>query len=207
MLFKKRKQDKNKKRKKVDYLTQHFAFVLFAIVIIFLIVGYVVVYPVYSDYKSLSDETVANKKINLNKEQQIFSELWQLNKTYNEISPILKDKVIKLLPESQELPSLYYNLDQLANQAGFKLQAIGVHIVELDNKKNAATADKDKNEELATRELREIEVNLELSQGGYATLKNFLSLVEKNLRIFDVKSFIYNPEKEQIEVVLKTYFY
>ncbi|MBU4482454.1 hypothetical protein KKC16_03330, partial [Patescibacteria group bacterium] len=62
-------------------------------------------------------------------------------------------------------------------------------------------------QDLPVASLKEIKIDIKLSGSGYLNLKNLVELLEKNLRIFDIESFEYSPEKSDIELNLRTYYY
>lgn len=210
---------------KINYFSKYFKPILFLIVvIIFAVTYFLFVSPLISQYQTLSTSVMAEKEENLQQQQIIYNELHQLNEKYEEISPYLKDKILNLLPDQPELADLYYNLDQLVQQANYKLLSIDIQAPEEKEVSKAADA---YNQEMLmqteqemtagemavsqpaapTKTLKEIKITLSLEGSGYLNFKNFLNIIEHNLRIIDIESFNYNSEQETIDLSLKTYSY
>ena len=215
-----------KKTKKINLFAKYFKPILFfTVVIIFSIAYFLFLSPLISKYHELSDQTIKEKRENLDKQKKIFSELSKINKIYNQVTPYLKDKVSELLPSQPDLPNLYYTLDQLTRDGGYKMLSISIEVPKEKQKTSHRQASNQANKsESLTQEqgingaeseglskteksLREIGITLSLEGGGYLAFKDFLDLLEHNLRILDVESFSYNPKETDIELRLKTYYY
>lgn len=216
------------KKEKLNLFTRYFKPILFLTVVIILGAAYfLLLSPLFKEYQTLTKQVIEEKRENLEQQKKIFNELSELNKVYNEVSPSLKDKVQELLPTQPALPNLYYNLDQLATVAGYKILSVDINVPKQEQKKStqefrAPTEEMGEGEEIRPAEmtgakmsepaisqksLKEIKITLELEGNGYLTFKNFLDLLEHNLRILEVESFSYDPEETTISLNLKTYYY
>jgi len=51
-----------------------------------------------------------------------------------------------------------------------------------------------------------VNIELELSAVNYIDLKLFFKYLESNVRIFDVNSFVYNPENGELSLSISSYF-
>lgn len=179
---------------KLNYLSKYFKPILFlSVVVIFVLVYFILISPLLSQYQTLSSSLTASKEQNL-QQQEIYNELYQLNKIYDEISPYSRDKVLDALSGQPELPNLYYNLEQLATDANYKLLSFSIDLPELEGKQQRFA-------------VQPININLTLKGIGYLNFKNFLNFLEHNLRLIDATSITYDPAEEEIELSLKTYYY
>ncbi len=151
----------------------------------------------------MNQQVFEEKKSELAKQKDILKELTELNNIYEKISPSLKEKVLNLLPDEIGLANLYYNLDQLAKQSKYEIDKIDV--VAPKQKQTKTIEQLEENER--TTVLKEVKISIKLDGEGYLNLKEFINLLENNLRIFDIENFNYNSEKSNIELKLRTYYF
>lgn len=209
------------KKETLNLFTKYFKPVLFlTVVIIFAAIYFLSLSPLLSKYQMLSGQVIQEKKENLEKQKKLLGELSELNNIYDKISPYLKERALEVLPVESDLPNLYYNLDQLAKEAGCQLLSINV---ELSKQEKETKVPMDETHQLemeaaaliesmpqptnGQKTLKEIKISLNLQGGGYLNLKKFLDLVAHNLRLFDITSFNYTPEDMGIKMDLKAYYY
>lgn len=190
---------------------QHF--IMFLIVSILLIV--VLIYFLFApslihQYTKMNNKILEEKKIELNKQKDKLKELTELSNVYASINAPLKEKVLQLLPQQTDLANLYYNLYQITQEAKYEIKEIEVTFFK--DEQTTKNLDKmavqtDNLEQRLPASLKEIKVDMKLDGKGYLNLKNLVSLLENNLRIFDIEKLEYNIEKSIIEIQLRTYYY
>ncbi len=188
--------------------------------------------PLISQYQNLGQTVIKEKEQTLALRQSELNKMIRRQSFYESTSLVMRDKLNEFLPAALNLPSLYYNLDQLAKAAGYKMLALTVEIPKKDTPEGRATAtlnpptnSSEKSnaafeKQLAETEnmiqgtgsmgqaiLREINIDLTLEGGGYLNLLKFIESLEKNLRLIDLVSFNYLPEEKSIIFRLKTYYY
>ncbi len=216
------------KNQKLDIFNRYFKPLLFLTVVIILVGAYfLLLSPLITQTQNLSQNVIQAKEDDLAQQKKLFNELSQLNNIYNQVSPALKERAMDFLPPVPALPDLYYNLDQIAREAGYAVSAINIELPKAEAGKITPVLNAPPSEDgsdLAGSEaktgllekptavnpkknLKEIKITLSLSGGGYLNLKSLLNLMEHNLRIIDVESFAYTPEKTDMELILKTYYY
>lgn len=218
------KKDKRKdKSKKINFFSRYFSPLLFlSVVIIFILAYFLLLAPLISEYQKLSQSVINEKEEELERQKDVFNELSELNNIYKNVSSQLKERVEKVLPADPNLPNLYYSLDQIASDTGYKLHSIGILTPQEEyNKMSAEEIERiieqgvlddvntDSLVQVVTRRktVKTIKINLGLEGSGYLSLKKLLDAIENNLRIFDIQSFGYVPQDVEIELVLQTYYY
>jgi Tfp pilus assembly protein PilO len=100
------------------------------------------------------------------------------------------------LPTSQDVAGATAQLSGLAQQSASNLQSITVSILPAQVAKSAAAkkgvATEGNFQDTLQKPLGTISFALKLT-GGYESIKSFISLLETNLRIFDLRSFTITP--------------
>jgi len=161
--------------------------------------------------QELSEEVIKNKRDELQKTQLIYSGLSQLTDKYSEIDDYLVDKVLGILPSSSDLPNLYYTLEQLANNANYKLLSTNINLPSDKNKNNQASSqfllDESDTVTDEPKKVKRADIILSLEGSGYSNLKKFIDSVENNLRLMDIKSVSYDPTKTTVSINLVGYYY
>lgn len=216
------------KDKQLNFFNRHFKSLLFLTVVVILVGAYLLLFsPLIAKTRDLSQNVIKEKEDDLTQQKKLFNELSQLNNIYNQVSPTLKERVADLLPPDPTLPNLYYNLDQLAKEAGYIVLSVNTELPKVEASKAVPSLSESlgKNEgglngmeakavpleksvlTSSKKNLKEIKITLGLSGGGYLNFKSLLDLIEHNLRIIDAESFTYTPEEADIELNLKTYYY
>lgn len=226
-----KKDKKSQPEKSINFFSQYFKPILFLVVVLILAIGYFLfLSPLISDYQELSSSLITAKEKDLQSQQEIYNKLVQADKIYQDTSPYLKDKVLNLLPGQPDLPNLYYNLEQLAMDAKYKLLSFSVHLPEENGKdkvyfvqpagiedlnlnKNSVVSPEEIDQLILSQStnksktLNQIGIDVTLSGIGYINFKNFLDFIEHNLRIIDVNLISYDPTEDKIDLSLVTYYY
>jgi len=192
------------KQKITIFFNNYFKFILIFCVFVIFLLSYFLFFPsLIKQYSKMNQQVFEEKKSELAKQKDILKELTELNNIYEKISPSLKEKVLNLLPDEIGLANLYYNLDQLAKQSKYEIDKIDV--VAPKQKQTKTIEQLEENER--TTVLKEVKISIKLDGEGYLNLKEFINLLENNLRIFDIENFNYNSEKSNIELKLRTYYF
>jgi len=109
------------------------------------------------------------------------------------------------------LPNLYYTLEQLANNANYKLLSTNINLPSDKNKNNQASSqfllDESDTVTDEPKKVKRADIILSLEGSGYSNLKKFIDSVENNLRLMDIKSVSYDPTKTTVSINLVGYYY
>lgn len=147
-----------------------------------------------------------------------------VNKIYNSLDLKILEKVEQVLPTQPDLSDLMVNLDTLVKNNGFSLSGVEFQIVDSSGRevfraKSTAAATLS-NEEVMTgvaaaeveeaataKELKIINITLDIKGSSYGGLKNLITQLENNLRLMDVQTFGFSAESTSLKIELKTYYY
>lgn len=146
--------------------------------LIALILGMGVLWPKYQGLARLQRD-IEIKSADLQSRQQYLDQLNQLSdelKKYKE--PLLK--IDSAIPSVISPPSLFNFLQKVSAQSGLVLEGVG----------QITTGSLEEKSEVKTHS-----VNLSLS-GSYSALKSFLSVLEKNARLFEVENISFSSVPE-----------
>lgn len=188
-------------RRFMFYLNKYFYWLLVAVILILMAGFYLfILYPRltngdvshYFNYKDQTDSLDLLKK-QKHEVEGVFAE-------YNKFSQENLKKLEPLLPAEKQVPDLIIQLDGFANQAGLVLSSFDISEKVSKDKKVVAT--------VSQPAVKELAISLNLRGGDYNQVKQFVSLVETNLRLMDITSFGFVPGGQQgFAVNLRTYFY
>jgi len=145
--------------------------------------------PRYRNTKVLRTE-VAELEDALNKAAQLRSERARLLDTYNTMTEQDRARLMTLLPDSVDNVKLSIDIEQLAARHGLVLKDANVE----EARNVVADAG------LANQSLGTIEMNLSFL-GSYDSFVNFLSDLERSLRIIDVQSIGFQTQQRRGEEV------
>lgn len=140
---------------------------------------------------------IDSEKEKLSEKQLLLAKIEKLEKKYEEAEESLK-KVNYILPSSQEIPNLIVQLEALALEGGLVLESIQFSEVKEVTQARAEAV------RTATKETQSVDykiLSIELSlKGTYSAFKNFLKLVEENIRLMDINSISLSPESLEEEM-------
>ena len=111
----------------------------------------------------------------------------------NSINKLDREKIDRLIPGTPDEPSLILALETIVRDSGLVLLSI-------DTKKGAEPKGS------TAKDLKTVDVTLGIGGGDYVGLKAFLESIERNLRLFDIESFAYNPGSSAYSVRLRAYY-
>jgi Tfp pilus assembly protein PilO len=178
---------------------------ILSIIMILAAVGGFIVYivPTYSDIKAIGKEKAEYSEL-LDNARKLAETRDQLLQKYNSISPADIEKLQRMLPANPDNVKLILEIDGLAKSQNLLLQ--NVKIQQSDDQKNAAVrqAGKATNPDIGT-------LTLEFSTtGSYPGYVAFISSLERNLRIMNLKkiTFIAPEDKTnyQYQTTVETYW-
>lgn len=167
----------------------------FIVVLIAAVVGTgYFIYVVYNDNISLVRQRIEQKEKGLADQRTELAKLKAAKVNLAELSEPAQ-KILQILPEKKELPSIIMQIEALAAKHNLFLAALD--------------AADDKSAEVGKKRLplQKLLINISLTGGDYYALKGFLADAEKNLRLFDVRSLAYAPDTKSFNLSLAAYYY
>lgn len=169
------------------------------IIVIILILGFIGVVvlldiPKVQGIFDLKNQIENQQKV-LEEKQYLVGIVEKLRDAYDSNKETL-NKLEYIVPKEQEVPNLIVQLETIAVKGGLVLREVGFTA----EKKDATTQEN----------YESLIVNMNLT-GDYAALGRFLSAVEENIRLMDVKSITFTTQSEaasifNFNVVFKVYY-
>lgn len=182
------------------------------ITIIFLILSVVLVYEAFNIYPDIGimEEKIKNQELVVSNSKDILKRVEELV-AFTEGNKIIVDKFDSVLPVNDDKANLLSSLDSLA-----RLNNLSTHKISFNDNTSAQQAGVE-GTEINTGDFDTRTIKLSL-RGSYASFKNFLDAIEKNVRVMDIVSvdLTPNPTSKEEEaglrfysysIVLKTYIY
>ena len=199
-----------KNNNQIPFCIKFFKTAIILIVVIILAIGYfLLIRPGLIKYHSTS-ALISQRKEELDAK---INKLIVLKKTavnYEKISLADREKINYILPDEPDDSSLYMNIVGVANYHGLNLDIDGILLKRAEektqkkkplvNQSNQPVIDK------VAKIPPKVNIELELSAVNYIDLKLFFKYLESNVRIFDVNSFVYNPENGELSLSISSYF-
>jgi len=149
-----------------------------------------IIEPGVAEIISSTDETEAlSSEIELLEAQLV--RFKKLEAEYNAVDQSKIDKVEDLVTVSPDLPNLYIQIAALAKKNNLEVSSIDAKTSKLIDEANG---------------LGVVDVTFKISNGNYSVLKNFLSDLENNLRIFDVTSLSFPDKIDSFDIQLSAYY-
>lgn len=194
------------------FLYKYFNLVVLCIVVIILTFGYLsFIKPKYdqinNEYKTASVEEDSKYL----ERKKYLKQLEDLKQEYQEISVVDIEKIKIMLPEEDNHEELFAQFEDIILKNGLLLTSLSISEVEsklVDTKalkeENDSAEDSSSNEGIL--EIKTILVSLSFLGTDYEGLKNILSILENNLRLFDINSLSFNPGGNSTSLELYTYF-
>ena len=200
-----------------------FFIVIFLEAVILCLIGYFFfISGAKKELDSVKQDLLPARQQKFKKENSKLAEMLDIYNLYKKIPDSKKEKSKDVLPSKASLPDLLVNLDDLMQANNFSLDGVSFMVTDEEGKKivdkvklkeitDIANLEKDLSEEDTGEEkiekyLRIIEIELEISGGGYLSFENLISQIETNLRLMDIVSFNFSPESDGYSITLKTYY-
>ncbi|OGY43322.1 MAG: hypothetical protein A3J62_00375 [Candidatus Buchananbacteria bacterium RIFCSPHIGHO2_02_FULL_38_8] len=189
------KKEKSKKKKVTfsQFLIRYYKLVITLLVVLIGVGGYYLLEP---KYQAVTAE--GRYKLDLLREEKqnrtsYLRDLKILMENYNEISQDEVERLNQVLPNEKDIPGLFVQLQALAEEQGFILTSVNIS--------QAASA-----KDAISDKIKRLNVSLNLIGRDYDSLKEFLDLIEYNLRLFDVNAVYFSPDSEGYAINLFTYY-
>ena len=194
-------QDKKRQKITLSVIVSRYYLVVTALIIILVVaLGYFfVLKPKYEQISASSGNGTGSISAELEKRQTYLNNLNLLISSFNKINQTEVEKVKKILPSETDIPGLYSQFQTLSEKNNIALASISIS--EAAPEEGTAINE--------TGGISRLSVNLNLvgsKDSGYNDLKNFLSLLENNLRLFDVNAVYFTPGSPNFTINLITYY-
>ncbi|OGY42859.1 MAG: hypothetical protein A2729_03015 [Candidatus Buchananbacteria bacterium RIFCSPHIGHO2_01_FULL_39_14] len=171
----------------------------FAVVILVLLLSYfLILAPKYEQVGVGGSYNLSAVKAEVNKRQDYLNNLNELINDYQKISQADVGRIKNVLPADKDVAGLFVQLQEIAEKNNLLLASVNI------NETPEAITAQD-----AKSQIKQISVNLGLvnpAVNSYQKIKNFLSDLELNLRLFDISAVYFTPGDKTFSVNLVTYY-
>ncbi len=182
---------------------RYYGIVIFLFIIIIIASSYYfILNPKYQEARVGGRYNLNSLQQELNKRSSYLTDLKLLDSNYKKISSSSIEKMKMILPEERDIAGIFVQLEHLAQENGIFLAGISVNETESDDR-NIQISEKGRAKRLSIS-LNLISVN---ENGDYREIKNFLSSLENNLRLFDVNAVYFSPTSPNYSINLFAYYY
>lgn len=175
------------------------------ILIFFLLLAYLFVLgPKFAAVKLVIEEDIARQRQLRQMSERKLADLKAVVSLYEKINPADLQKFNRVLPDPYQRETLFGELEEIASRGGWMIDSIG-----LSSPDDGAAEGEEEGAAVnsADSRLKTLNVSLIVGMIDYAGLKNFLRLIESNLRLFDIVSVDFQPSEGRAYLELQTYYY
>lgn len=136
-----------------------------------IVVAFILTWPTFNNI-GLLRTTIQERQLTLQKRQSLVNKVKQWQVWQKEAQPKI-DKLGTLLPSQSANEEILVALEQIAQQAGLVMQKVEISNGDINN----------------VADYQNLLVTV-VSSGQYTNFREWLALLEKNLRIFDVQEYV-----------------
>lgn len=207
--------EKNKKEviqdKLYRFLIDYFLWInLFIVFIVFLLGLWFFIVP---KYRSIFNQTISPKEKAeeqyLEKNRDL-TDIKKLISAYNNISATDKEKIYLIIPDEVDTEGLIRDMEDMARNSGLVLESVRAEAVAEKSSDSAGSFIQQQptgdNEKKLPQGVGAVKIEVNLIGTDYYSLKDFLKIIENNLRLFDVDSISFDPVKESTNLKITTYY-
>jgi hypothetical protein len=194
---------------------EYFQVFLAGVLILSLILAYFLILgPKFQAMQSAIQANIDEQQSLYAGQQKKLANLKALVDLYKKVDTLDLQKFNMVLPDKYIPERLYGELEEIVAQGGWLISSIQIMDPEDTAKQVKTTAVDEEGKPLSaaiqpTKDARLGTINFEVSLNAidYAGLKSLLRLLEKNLRLMDVQSIVFNPDNSSATLELATYYY
>lgn len=203
-----------------SFLNSYFKFVVIILVIAFFVasVNYIII-PRFKKVSVSSEEVLQNKKAEFLREYNSLQDYKKIIAGFSQINQEDVYRIEKMMPSRYSREDLFIEMTHFLLENNFKTDLVKVsdplEIASIE--KNDAQGRRVVNNNTDLPGYYDYVVSLpagigswiveiELSDVNYQSLKQFLNIVENNLRIMDIYSLNFDPENKSVKAQIITYY-
>ena len=208
---------KNKKQKKPDklniFLNKYFKVITLLVTVVVFIAGYFFfLQSRINELRETAKSLLPAKKAELEALNSYQEEISNLESIIENFQARYAEKINDLeqiLPTKAQFPELIAQIDALVQKSGFSLNAIEISESEIKSEKEVDVDEEGGKVLSLEKELRLVEIILEVSGGEYPAFKVLLDKIERHVRFLDVVSITFTSSQETgvYALSLRTYYF
>lgn len=199
-------REENKSKKylaKLAFLRYYKLIILAAVVAIFGLSYYFVLQPQYEEIKSGGQYNLETIKNDLAAKNSYRQNLKTMIENYRKLNENETEKINVILPSEKDMAGLFVQFQALAQNNNLLLAGVSINqSAESKSSINATST-------FSLGSIKKLNVTLNLmgtQKSDYNEIKDFLSAIENNLRIFDIDAVYFNPDSSGYSINLVTYY-
>ncbi len=174
---------------------------VFLVILIVFLSYYFILEPKYQQVGVGGRYNLDTLKDKLSERERYLENLKKLTANYQKISQADINNLKNILPNQKDIPGIFVQLQALAEEYNFLLSGVSINEVPKEVKKGKESPEK----------ISKLNISLNLigsgESGNYAELKDFLSALEDNLRLFDVNAVYFTPDSPNYSINIFSYYY
>ena len=176
------------------FLENYFKVIVIGIAAVIFIFGFfVLLLPKYEQTVKYVDVFNKQQSLDVSDLQSQLKKTQQLIASYDNISQEDVAKIAAIAPAVQNKEELFSELNYLVSTNQLILQSISL---------SSASGYQDQ----GLLPITGVSITLSLAGVNYTALKNFLSVLENNLRLMDVTHLTFSPQGESVQMSINTYY-
>lgn len=197
------------------FIRFHLIFAILVALAILAVGLFFFILPHYQETITSKKQEIAFYDRQLEERLKYFKSLTKLKDDYDSIGLVEQEKLGLVLPGADEIPELFLALDTIINESGLELSSI--NYVEAapppESSAGAGAGAEEGAEEKSskgpdiTKQIKTLEISLDIVGGSYDKLKIFLNKLEKNTRLLDIQSIAFENSFESITILLNAYYH
>jgi hypothetical protein len=188
-----------------QFLESYFNWIVVSLVVIIFIFGFfMLLLPKYEQTVSYVDVFNKQQSSDTLSRQDELSKTQQLIANYGKIDKKYIAEINSIAPSIQNKEELFSEINYLVSVNQLILQSVGLS--EEGAYQDQGLQPIARNEIAIASGIKMVNINLSLSGVSYEALKNFLSVLENNLRLMDVFSVSYSPSNNTANLVIGVYY-
>ncbi|MDD5043121.1 MAG: hypothetical protein PHD51_00420 [Patescibacteria group bacterium] len=177
------------------FLLQYFKIITPLVAILILVLGlFFILKPKYNEVKISGALNLEAKQEELAAKKLYLEQLISLRENYGSISEDDIAKIRGILPLEEDIPGLMAQFEKIVQGSGFNLSSLNIS--------PAKNLFKNKGDE----DVKKLLVVATIAGGDYSKFKDMLSVVESNLRLFDVRSINFTSGSDLYTLNISTYY-
>ena len=191
------------------FLNKYFNLILIILVILFLVISYIMFLGhKHQAAELLIKDNVVSQQLLFNQQQKKLDTLKIISDIYSKVEPADLLKFNSVLPYQYKQEQLFGEFEEIANKNGWILKNVSLSYPdELIAGQVAPTPSSEENFFGSLNpNVGRVEVSLSLAGLDYQGVKKLLTVIEENLRLFDVSQITFSGASK-VSLSLTTYYY
>lgn len=189
------------------FLNKYFNLILSILLLVILIFSYfIVLNPKLKSAQLVIKDNISNQKLLYNQQKRKLDTLESIINIYSQIPVSDLNRFNSVLPYKYKEEQLFGEFEELVSKNGWLLDAVAISFPDelkegVSKKGTSGTVFGSANPQVVP-----MDVDLVITGIDYLGLKKFLSILEKNIRLFDVELISFSGNS-QAQIKLRTYYY